>query len=381
MAYTDVNGYYEIRGVPFSGEGTSYSIIPILGIHEFSPAKHTRYISMSTLNFSAVDFEDVSSFPVSGKVFYADTDYPLEGASFYVDGVICSKNGEIIESNEQGEFTISVPIGEHFITVKKNGHVFTNAGRYPADPYNVGMKHTFDKEISNLEFIDETLVNFTGRVVGGDIEGKKSVGFGLSNNNIGVTELILTPLNTVPRMNVVKNVTDVTYSYDTNDSILPVASATSRIASTSWRGAGTNNCRKIYIRTDPATGEFSAMLPPLEYAIDSMQVVKTKVSVGNPVTIDLSNPLLESSDTLYNDDGTEVLYTYNTALKHVYHSTPTFIVTQEDHEDENTHVNDGAFGIKNYEFEDEGGKVTVSDIYSIDSNGHPVYKYGKENER
>ena len=378
MAYTDLNGYYEIRGVPFSGEGTSYSVIPTLGIHEFSPSSKSRYVSMSTLNHSGVDFEDVSSFPVSGTVFYAGTDYPLKGATFYVDGIICSKDGQMIESNELGEFTISVPIGEHFITVKKNGHVFTNEGRYPADPNNVAPKHTFDREIKNLEFIDETLVNFTGRVVGGDIEGEKSVGFGFSKNNIGVTELILAPLNAVPRMNVVKQITETTYSYETNDSIVPIASATDLIASTSWRGAGSDDCRRLFIRTDPKTGEFSAMLPPLEYAIESMKIVKSQESVGDPLTIDLSNPLMESSDTLHNEDGTYELYTYHTALKHAYHSDPTFIVTQQDHEDETTHINDGAFGIKKYEFEDEAGKVTVSDIYSI-VNGVPVYKYGGTN--
>ncbi len=378
MSYTDVNGYYEIRGVPFSGEGTSYSVIPTLGIHEFSPAKQSRYVSISTLNHSAVDFEDVSSFPVSGTVYYAGTDYPLEGATFYVDGIICSKDGKMIESNEQGEFTISVPIGDHFITIKKNGHVFANEGRYPADPYNVDTKHTFNSEIKNLEFTDETLVNFTGRIVGGDIEGGKSVGFGFSKNNIGVSELVLTPLNSIPRMNVVKQITETTYSYETNDTIVPVASATNYIASTSWRGAGADSCRKIYIRTDPATGEFSAMLPPLEYAIESIKVVKSQESVGDPVTVDLSNPVMEFSDTLHNEDGTDVLYTYHTAMKHAYHSTPTFIVTQQDHEDKITHINDSAFGIKEYEFEDENGKVTVSDIYSI-VNGKPVYKYGGTN--
>ena len=201
----------------------------------------------------------MSAFPVSGTVFYAGTDYPLEGATFYVDGTICSKDGEMIQSNEKGEFTISVPIGDHFITVKKNGHVFANEGRYPADPNGVGTKHTFNQEIKNMEFTDETVVNFTGRVVGGDIEGEKTVGFGLSNNNIGVTELILTPLNTVPRMNVYKNVTKTTYSYETNDTIVPIASATDLIASNSWRGAGSDDCRKLFIRTDSLTGEFSAL--------------------------------------------------------------------------------------------------------------------------
>lgn len=377
MSYTDTNGYYEIRGVPFSGEGTSYSVIPMLGIHEFSPASRSRYVSMSTLNHSGVDFNDVSSFPVSGTVFYAGTDYPLEGANFYVDGIICSKDGEVIQTNDKGEFTISVPIGDHFITVKKEGHVFANAGRYPADPNEVGTRHTFDREIKNLEFTDETLVNFTGRVVGGNLESNKAVGFGLSNNNIGVVELVLTPKNEIPRMNVKKVVTETTYSYETNDEIMPMASATSRIASAAWRGAGADDCRKLFIRTDPASGEFSVMIPPLEYNIAPMKVVKSGLEVASSMTVELTSPLLEYSDTLYNDDGTYELYTYNTKLNKTYHSThPVFIVKQNDKTHQEGDVNDGAFGIKSYEIEDELGKLTINDIYSFDDNGKPVYKYG-----
>ena len=58
--------------------------------------------------------------------------------------------------------------------------------------------------MKGLEFVDATLVNFSGKVVGGDIEGNKAVGFGLSKNNIGVTELVLTPTNTVYNLNMLR---------------------------------------------------------------------------------------------------------------------------------------------------------------------------------
>ena len=368
MSYTDTNGYYEIRGIPFSGDGTSYSVIPTLGIHEFTPALKSRYVSTSTLNHSGVDFEDVSSFPVSGTVFYEGTDYPVEGVNFYVDGVICAKDGEVIQTDEKGEFTISVPIGDHFITVKKNGHVFANEGRYPADPNNVGTKVNFNREIKNMEFIDATLVNFTGRVVGGDIEGNKNIGFGLSHNNIGVAELVLTPLNEIPRMNVVKQVSETTYSYETNTETRPVASATGRIASKAWRGAGADDCRKFIIHTDSTTGEFSALLPPLEYKIWAIKVVKTNEEVGASTTVDLTNPLMENCDTLHKEDGSYELYKYCSLLRNTYHSSPVFNVKQKDH-------TDGAFGLQTYTIYDIDKETLVDDIYSI-NNGVPEYKYG-----
>ena len=371
MAYTDVDGYYEVRGVPFSGEGTSYSIIPTLGIHEFSPSKRSRFVSMSTLNHSGVDFDDVSSFPVSGKIYYSGTDYPVEDVNFYIDGVMCSKDGVPLVTNADGEFTISVPIGDHAITVQKSGHTFVNNGRYPADPNNTGEKLTFDREIKGLEFRDTTLVNFTGRVVGGSIEGNKAVGFRLSGNNIGKAELVLTPQRDY-RLNVVKNIeNETTFSLNNNPNAVAVASATNKIQSTAYRNGGATkpDCQKIIIQTDPATGEFSAMLPPLEYKMQAIKLVKTGKELAPASTLDLTRVNVSLSDTLYNDDGSVAeLYEYNTLLKQTYHAPASFTVTQKGRDD-------GSFGIDSYKLVDEVGELVIDDIYSVD--GETVnYKYG-----
>ena len=368
FALTDTQGNFVIRGVPFTGEGTNYMVIPALGVHEFSPTYSTRYVSASSLVHSGVDFTDVSSFPVSGTVFYEGSDYPVEGCTFYVDGTICSRDGELIQSAEDGTFTISVPIGDHFIQVKKDGHVFASAGRYPADPNGAGVKITFDREIKNMEFIDQTLVNFTGRVVGGSIEGEKPVGFGASHNNIGITELVLSPTNDRYRLNVVKKVNGTSYSYETNTAKATVESATSTIASHSWRGAG-DAAKKIFIRTDSLTGEFSAMVPPLMYNVESIKVVATGLSVGDATTVDATNPLMQLTDTLVTENGARHEYAYNCKLRQTYHSAPSFTVTQRGHDD-------GAFGLSKYEIEDANGKLAINDIYTIDTNGKVTYNYG-----
>lgn len=368
FALTDTQGNFVIRGVPFTGEGTNYMVIPALGVHEFSPTYSTRYVSASSLVHSGVDFTDVSSFSVSGTVFYEGTDYPVEGCTFYVDGTICSRDGELIQSAEDGTFTISVPIGDHFIQVKKDGHVFASAGRYPADPNGAGVKITFDREIKNMEFIDQTLVNFTGRVVGGSIEGEKPVGFGASHNNIGITELVLSPTNDRYRLNVVKKVNGTSYSYETNTAKATVESATSTIASHSWRGAG-DAAKKIFIRTDSLTGEFSAMVPPLMYNVESIKVVATGLSVGDATTVDATNPLMQLTDTLVTENGARHEYAYNCKLRQTYHSAPSFTVTQRGHDD-------GAFGLSKYEIEDANGKLAINDIYTIDTNGKVTYNYG-----
>ena len=370
-ARTDVNGNYIIQGVPFSGEGSTYAIVPELGIHDFNPTQQLRYVSNNSLVHNGTDFDDVSSFPVSGKVMYCGTTYPVEGANLYVDGVLCTKDGEMITTNAYGEFNISVPIGQHFIQVKMNGHEFVNDGRYPADPNGTGeAKFTFDRKVTGLEFRDTTLVNFTGRVVGGDIENDNPVGFGLSKNNIGITRFTLTALNDSPFLNAVKNkISDTSFEYDFNPDIAPVPSATDKINSKAWRGAGIDDCRTIFIETDSLTGEFSAMLPPLEYAVGSMIVKSSGTLVGGNVTIDLTNPRVEKSDTLHDESG-DILYTYNTKLNQVYHSEPVFTVLQRDHED-------GSFGISEYQFSDVTGIYNIDDIYQVDQQNHTVsYKYG-----
>lgn len=369
MAYTDIDGNYTIRGVPFAGEGTSYTVTPVLNIHKFAPSAQSRFISMSSLNHSGVDFEDISSFPVSGKVVYSGTDYPVGGVNFAVDGVMCTKDGQMIASDEEsGEFTISVPIGAHYITLSKNGHVFAN-GRYPADPLNVGTRDTFKAAISGLEFRDTTLVNFTGRVVGGDIEIAKNVGFGLSENNIGVTQIVLTPTYTNPRMNVVKEVNGAVISYQANKDSVPIPSATDAINSTSWRGKGAEDCRKLIINTDPKTGEFSALVPPLMYQMADVKTVVKKEKIVNSMTIDLTNPMHELSDTLHTDTG-DLLYTYHYKLAEPFHSEPVFNVRQNN-------LPEGLFGISSKKYKDAIGEAVIP---VIDNNtykfGHPLFVQG-----
>ena len=358
---TDVNGNYTIRGVPFSGDGTTYLVRPVLGIHEFNPSFHTRYVSSNSLTHDDISFEDVSSFPVSGTVYYENTTFPVQGCTFSIDGNPCSKDGKLIETDEFGRFEISVPIGDHHITVEKNGHTFVSEGRYPS---GIDTKFTFDRPVSNLTFYDNTLVNIAGRVVGGDIEGNKTIGFGLSTNNIGVAELVLTPTNDIYSLNVVKVEDGTSFRYDNNTEEMVAASASALVNSKAWRGAN-EQAGKIFIQTDAKTGEFSAMVPPLIYNVSAPVVIKNKLTVGEAALVDLSNPLVENSDTLTAEDGSQELFTYHAKYSGTYHSEPTFTVTQVGSEN-------GKFGIENYTITNETGSYDVAII--DESTGK--YNYG-----
>ena len=362
-SFTDENGNYVIRGVPFSGEGTTYLVRPVLGIHEFNPIYHTRYVSSNTLTHDNIEFEDVSSFKVTGVVYYENTTYPVQGCNLAVDGNLCSKEGKLIETDEQGRFEISVPIGDHYITIEKNGHTFTNEGRYPA---GIGTQFTFDREVSGLTFYDNTLVNIAGRVVGGDIEGNKPVGFGDSRNNIGVAELVLTPVNDLYSLNVVTVTEGLTSRYENNTDSLACASTSDLVNSTSWRGAG-DQSGKIFVQTDAKTGEFSAMVPPLTYNVSAPVVVKTKQTIGEAGLIDVSNPNSTATDTITTNEGVTLEFEYNKKHVVIYHSEPSFTVQQVDFEN-------GAFGTEKVELSDRRGNFTVN---IVNKEGTPNYTYGK----
>ena len=341
---TDTEGNYVIRGVPFAGEGTSYMVRPMLGIHGFSPQYQTRYVNMEALTHNGVDFEDVSSFPVSGAIYYSNTDYPVEGVNLYVDGTICAKDGKAVVTDAQGKFTISVPIGDHYITVEKQGHTFELGGRYPDDEEGIGKKFTFDSKITGIEFYDNTLVTVAGRVVGGDTEGNKPLGMALSTNNIGQARVTLSLQEDNPyRLNVVKVVDGTTSEMQNNTEPLAVASPTTDVESTAYRTGGSHSTdvKSIVIETDPQTGEFAVLVPPLLYKVTGIEMVNGDAEATFAgVTfsdIDATNAVMEYTDTT---DVYQGIYTkefkYNARLaqtQSTYYCTPTFEVWQDGRDD------------------------------------------------
>ena len=130
-AKTDSNGNYVIQGIPFSGEGTAYAVVPMYGIHEFNPNKKLLFFNSNSLVHNNTDFDDVSSFIMSGHIYYAGTNVPADSVLFYVDGMLQSKDGQSVQTDENGYYELSVPIGKHFVEAKLSGHTMVDGGRFP----------------------------------------------------------------------------------------------------------------------------------------------------------------------------------------------------------------------------------------------------------
>ena len=334
-AVTDANGEYIIRGIPFVGSGSTYTVIPSRGIHEFSPNSRNGFIGSSNLTLNSFDFSDISSFPVKGKITYLNTNIPADSIQFRIDGKPVQTKEGLVMTDANGEYTLSVPIGPHLIEAYKEGHRLSS---FPLD----GTTYDF-KQSETVNFTDSTLVNVTGRINGGYSDQNAPIGFAMSKNRIGKATVKLSlGRDTQCSFNYVRDANG--YEDYGKDSII-VASASTAIKSTAYRaGGGQDETKYIYITTDPETGEFSAMLPPLRYMVESIKFEggedydRLPVFAQNLPVIDATNAISEKQpcDSLRSDDA---VYKYRYAAKMVrqYRATPDITVVQQG-------TKNGAFG-------------------------------------
>ena len=374
---TDTKGAYTVSGIPFMGAGTTYSIIPTKGVHKFNPTKRTVYVSPTTLTFDPQNFNDESSFNVKGVVYFENTTYPVKDCTFRVDDVVVKdERGNLVKTNENGEFTIPVSIGDHVLYVEKKGHTFLNAGRYP----RTGM-HNFNDSISHLTFTDMTKAIVVGRVVGGAEERQKPLGFGQSKANIGAATLTLLTSSTPEdsrRMNV--NLDEDEGTFESNPDTLFYEPASDSVHSQAWVDGtkdGVDREKYITIKTDPKSGEFAVLLPPAPYYIstrvdnnpDASAYFSDKVLLDCSNVLDtISSVLVLSRDSL--GHATDSLtFKYNTAFSQTYMATPVITVEQTDN-------NVGAFGdeiVPAGELGDSVMAYTVKDDVVTYKYGYPIF--------
>jgi hypothetical protein len=235
---TQADGTYLIKGIRFTGNGSTFKITPVFGQHTFDPLIRNIYVSESSLVYNSQDFTDKSSFTVTGNVKYNKTNFPVKDVYIKVDGnYVMGKDNMPKTTDALGNFNISVPIGEHFVSAEKANHTFVNSYFPPKAANGDINKYDFQEAVSGLQFLDDTRVKVAGRIVGGTREGDKTIGFGKSVNNIGVVTVNLT--------------TEKGYDLDTLQN---------------------ENSKNTNFITNAITGEYEVLLLPEKY---------TTVSVGN----------------------------------------------------------------------------------------------------
>lgn len=252
-SFTDDKGSYVVTNIGFVGTGQVFTVTPSFETHAFSPINRTVFIGEGAGVHSEQNFTDISSFTVTGTVYYDGTSCPAEGIQLKVDNQTVTKNNVPVTTTQNGAFEIQVPIGNHVITVEKDGHTFS-AGRFPSTG-----EFNFQNPKADIQFIDNTLIKVVGRAVGGPIEAAKVPGLGRSVNNIGKA----------------------------------------RIHFKSQMG---NGCKRLSVTTNDTTGEYVAYLPPLVYTIDTARVpTQLDINFGTQSVMDLTNfvNLVTTYDTVY----------------------------------------------------------------------------------
>ena len=380
---TNANGEYTIRGIPFVGSGSSYTFIPTKGIHEFTPVSRNGFISPGSLTLNSIDFSDQSSFPLSGTVTYLDTNIPVDSVSFKVDGVEAQGKNGVIYTDANGQYEISVPIGNHRIEAYRKGHRLTTM------PMGAGTYDFMQAEVCN--FVDSTLVNVTGRVNGGFSDKDAPVGFGLSKNRIGQATLKLSLGRTA--QSSFNYITDAHGRGTFGTTKIDVKSATTNINSTAWRAAGTaddnTETHYIYIKTDPKTGEFSAMLPPLKYQVDAISFDNDTEAKYNNLDFFTQNlPLIDATrakdeelkqDSLVEEGQPTKYFKYSAKMIRQLRVEPSISVEQSG-------MKNGAFGIDSIEVVREGGAREKLEVVKYDGDkytynfGYPLFQQGDDYE-
>lgn len=377
LGVTDANGNYEISAIPYSGTGESFTITPSYGLHKFEPSQKIVYLGEGSTVVNDVNFKDKSSFIFKGKVLYdtrgvflpkvasvpgvnvqgitqdgyntyldpvsgksyAKGEYwlddnifkeyapiYLEGANVYIDGqIVLDQNNIPVETDGYGSFSINVPIGNHYITVKKDGHVFEYNGRYPeasTNPDNNFVEFFQDSE-NQVVFIDKTRVTVVGRVVGGTVEAKKPIGFGhnglfkkVIDNNDTQETLTISSINNI-------GVANITLGY------IPPGGNVSLPET------------EIDFSTNSETGEYRVEVMPLKYQLSQTKGLKIAQNNDNIALLDSDLDLVfsEVNDVTFPEfeypDGTvETGEPYNYEKSFTYRSTPVLRVLSQSSEKE-----------------------------------------------
>ena len=366
--FTDNTGYYEKKGLKYRGEGKFKVNVPITG--DMKPFTGGGEITFSTKSnmLANYNFYQDQYVVYSGNVYYSDTSIPVPGVSFKLDGkpmYDASKN--LIETDNQGSFSLSIPHGAHSVQAVKDGHILADNGflMNPDEKVEDRTQYNFEKNVASVYIWDSTTVVLRGRVVGGDIEGSKPLGSSLSKNNLGDSLKIVLQLEGDNTSWMIRNPKDET-----------VKSASYKVpfGEKNAKGVGKDTTQvyitrhMLTIRPDSKTGEYELKVHPAKYKV-------VEVSGQGYATLFQQGKVGETIDLAFNVQGDTCEYS------RIYHATPTVEVTQ---------FNPGSekyYGVKKLKATDNIGneewmnlyyyeKLSETDSIGRYSFGYPVFMAG-----
>ncbi|MDH6311456.1 hypothetical protein M2137_000206 [Parabacteroides sp. PFB2-10] len=360
---TNEQGSYMVNGIPYTGNGTTYTITPRLKTHTFKPTYETRKISSDQNSFN-VHFEDTYSFSVSGYVYYSNTDIPVQDVMFYIDGNPANDGkGNLLKSKSDGYFNIRVPAGEHEVKAVKTNHVFEKEGKIT----NIdGTDVLYDRDIILQEAIyDSTRVRVVGRVAGGPVQEAYPLGHSLSTNNLGeVIKIEMKYINDQKRLVLGKDSTIVNTH--------PVGKLDQEAGKEPKKTEVSFGASMITINPDKETGEFMVDLIPEKFSIRNTSVTGHGSLHENAIEMDLTNAFFEEYSLREYADSLELTpdtVRYNYAHQIIKRVDPIIEIIETKHKQALDH-----FGESRIQVNMEGN--SYQDVAVYDEGylfGFPVY--------
>lgn len=259
-----------------------------------------------------------------------------EGVHIYIDGqIVLDENNNPVVSDSEGNFEINVPIGEHYISLKKDGHVFGCNGRFPAK--TATFRDFFEDAEEQVCFIDSTRISLVGKVVGGAVESKKVIGFGHN----GLYSKELTNSEGVKENITISAVNNIGVAQLTLDYTPPAGNVT--------------NYTKQKFDTNAETGEYRVDVLPLKYGIDQTTGV---IIPSNPSLnllsaseiLDCSKPVNEKTPVYEISDGVELKgEPYRFEKSFTFRSVPVVRVTKQEC-DKEIEIDDHSYSTKGFQY-------------------------------
>jgi len=382
-AYTDTTGNYLIAGVPYTGSGTTYTVVPLFGTHQFEPTLVNRLFSANSSTFM-VDFVDKSAFAVSGYIYYRNSTVPVTDVQFKIDGIYAQEsNGTLIATDATGKFAFTVPIGIHQVQAVKANHVFVNDGKI-TDRF--GNDLNYQGPISERILYDSTTIRFIGRVAGGAVQQAYPLGHSLSTNNLGKKLSITMTLPSGTKY-------DLFAGSDSDSTVIVDHQQPSGMANPSEKHASrvVYSANKIMIYPDSLTGEFAADLIPEKFIASNVNATGWgDLLDGQSQALDLSNKFVKESSVYnyvdsaqtnlggWNYTGYSDSVNYNYSYQFIKRVTPGVSIVQLDNGDPKSYLGDSLYRSQSLTGENENIPLISGQSgeakYLLD--GHPVFTQG-----
>ncbi len=309
---TDSVGFFEFKSLPYQENGTYTITVEMEGVALKGPNPEGLVKFTQSANWTQdFNFYLDTYYIYAGNVYYRDTSIPVPGVSFLLDGKpIHDANRNLIVTDNQGAYSLSIPQGNHQVQAVKDGHFFAADGfllNHKAQPKEDPRDYPFDHNVSGTIIWDSTTVVLRGRVVGGNDQGLKPLGESLSKNNLGDSLKIVMQLEGDNTSYLFRKQEDETLRSTSSQFAFGLDNKdTTRVDITR---------HTMTVHPDAKTGEYYFRLHPAKYKI-------IEVSAQGYATLFQNGKVGETVDLAFNMQGDTVEY------NRIYHAVPTVDVKQ-----------------------------------------------------